>query len=438
MSFKQGQEQQTSYMDGVKVKISERYKPPPKISLPTSYSQRLSLNHHIQDNIPIYDFSFEKNAKECMKALREAKVIASVQRKERLDKIKEARAQEISNKLKQEQECKSDANAQTEDGTYKLNNTENVDANNLSTYASSTGVLIPTQVPSIYTNILTPTPLTDANTQLCSRQAMDKSPFNISDFEADTSSPFDNMALKTINDMAELAIVLQNEDKNNKQKYSYTPDNAASYTQTYANYSGNQSYNFPELPSTSAAPYVQPASCVYSASNGYYYNIMPTTYDSSYLYNNAVQQDYNNSFETTSPEKISEDDTIRIKTVPDIMKALETELNNTHINKINHPITSITRNKERLNSESKSDVDEAFKNLPKNLQVLSINISSMGFPLDRVSRACNVLGDDQKKVVEHLLAMSDLLDLGFSETQVSSALLQCDNDRDKALDKLIL
>ena len=35
------------------------------------------------------------------------------------------------------------------------------------------------------------------------------SAFNLSDFEADTSSPFDNMELKTINDLEELAQVLQ-------------------------------------------------------------------------------------------------------------------------------------------------------------------------------------------------------------------------------------
>lgn len=41
------------------------------------------------------------------------------------------------------------------------------------------------------------------------------------------------------------------------------------------------------------------------------------------------------------------------------------------------------------------------------------------------------------QIIEHLLAMSDLLDLGFHEKDVSVALLECDNDRDKALDKLI-
>lgn len=41
-------------------------------------------------------------------------------------------------------------------------------------------------------------------------------------------------------------------------------------------------------------------------------------------------------------------------------------------------------------------------------------------------------------MVEYLLAMSELMDLGFPEKDVSSALQQCNNDRDKALDKLIL
>ncbi|KRT78211.1 hypothetical protein AMK59_6813 [Oryctes borbonicus] len=432
MSLKQGQEQQSSYMDGVKVKISERYKPPPKITLPTSYSQRLSLNNHIQDNIPRYDFCFERNAKECMRALREAKTAASIHRKERLEEIKEAREKQKADKLKQEEEYKSEANVQSEEVIYN----ERVNVNNHSTYETSTGVLIPTQVTTTYTNILTPQ-LLDTNMQY-SHQTTDKSPFNISDFEADTSSPFDNMALKTINDMAELAIVLQNEGKNNQKPYPYIPINTGSYTQTYSNYTENQNYNFAELPSTSTTPYVQPSNCVYSASNGYYYNTMPSTYNSSYLYNSAIQH-YNNSFDVTSSQKLPEDDTRQMKTVPDIIKALETELNNTHINKINQAIPSTTQSKERSNSESKNDViDEDFRNLPKNLQALSKDISSMGFPLDRVSRVCKLLGDHQKKIVEHLLAMSDLLDLGFSETQVSSALLQCDNDRDKALDKLIL
>jgi len=39
--------------------------------------------------------------------------------------------------------------------------------------------------------------------------------------------------------------------------------------------------------------------------------------------------------------------------------------------------------------------------------------------------------------VDHLLALSELLDLGFSEKPASEALLINGNDRDKALDLLI-
>jgi len=55
-------------------------------------------------------------------------------------------------------------------------------------------------------SILTPVPITQSSTDThCNKTS---NAFNISDFEADTSSPFDNMELKTINEMEELAHVL--------------------------------------------------------------------------------------------------------------------------------------------------------------------------------------------------------------------------------------
>lgn len=57
--------------------------------------------------------------------------------------------------------------------------------------------------------ILRPIPIKH---QVVSTQINNNKPisaFNLSDFEADTSSPFDNMELKTINDLEELAQVLQ-------------------------------------------------------------------------------------------------------------------------------------------------------------------------------------------------------------------------------------
>lgn len=54
--------------------------------------------------------------------------------------------------------------------------------------------------------ILTPVPI---NASTFSQSTNYSRSFNISDFEQDTSSPFDNMELKTINDLEELAHVLQ-------------------------------------------------------------------------------------------------------------------------------------------------------------------------------------------------------------------------------------
>lgn len=59
-------------------------------------------------------------------------------------------------------------------------------------------------------NVLQPIPAQQINYKLSSHDTMMLTKnINISDFESDTSSPFDNMELKTINDLEELATVLK-------------------------------------------------------------------------------------------------------------------------------------------------------------------------------------------------------------------------------------
>lgn len=50
--------------------------------------------------------------------------------------------------------------------------------------------------------------------------------FNISDFENDTSSPFDSVELKTLNDMEELAHVLGGSSLSTTKKW-HTPENGS-------------------------------------------------------------------------------------------------------------------------------------------------------------------------------------------------------------------
>lgn len=41
------------------------------------------------------------------------------------------------------------------------------------------------------------------------------------------------------------------------------------------------------------------------------------------------------------------------------------------------------------------------------------------------------------QIIEHLIPLGELMDLGFDESKISAALLKFDNNKDKALDYLI-
>ncbi|CAG9833140.1 unnamed protein product [Diabrotica balteata] len=448
------------YTDNIKVKISEKYKPPPRINLAISYAQRLSLNKQIQDNMPNYEFSLEKTVLSKMKEWKEYRSGIVQERKDKIEKARE----EINEKMKKEQEEKEQADevelkTVNETGTKACTSTTatyitgtnitNINQN-YGSYSVNNDILVPTQINNQYSNILTPIPLQSYGTQQYTNPN-DKSPFNLSDFENDTSSPFDNMELKSINDMEELAQVL-NRDKNSSYKISsnsHTYSNfssvrpAAQVQPTFSNYMSNQySYNIP-----STASYVQPVVTDYSRTNGYYYDNSP--FQNQYVYKPSPPEYFTTPSSQPSATAL-ESNKPNCKSVPDIMKALETEIENTHITASvpkesyirNELITQTTRPKSTdavypRPKIKKDDLDDPLHLLPKNQQDFCRSISSMGFPLSRVVRTCQILGDDQKKVVDHLLALTDLLDLGFAEKDISDALVQCDNDKDKALDKLI-
>jgi ubiquitin-associated protein 1 len=61
----------------------------------------------------------------------------------------------------------------------------------------------------------------------------------------------------------------------------------------------------------------------------------------------------------------------------------------------------------------------------------------MGFQPELVLRAVERLGDNEKKIVDHLILLSELSPLGFDEAQISEALIKFDNNKDRALDYLI-
>ncbi|XP_023017359.2 uncharacterized protein [Leptinotarsa decemlineata] len=454
MSWKQGHD---CYTDNIKVKISERYKPPPRINIAVTYAQSLIINKQTQDNIPKYEFTTERNVLDSLRNWKSVRATAFQERRTKIEKAREEMKRVALESAEQLDEVELKTVQETAITTCTNNNfiptytsvpfSTSINQSCMN-YSTNNSILVPTQATNHYSHILTPVPLQNNENQQYSCKQHDKSPFNISDFENDTSSPFDNMELKSINDMEELAQVLNKEKKSyemNTPVYSNFPNAQPTSSQVqpqYVGYPNNQFYNIP--PSIS---YMQPPTTDYSQTNGYYYpQNQPLQQQYFYSKPSTVDYRYGTSIQSTPFETKSSN----CRSVPDIVKALEDEMENTCIGvqtpKNSFIRTSVTSQNSRPKSTDavyprpkiKTDqLDDPFDLLTIKQQEICRQICSMGFPLPRVARTYKIFGNDQKKMVEHLLALTDLLDLGFPEKDVSDALVQCDNDRDKALDKLI-
>lgn len=160
--------------------------------------------------------------------------------------------------------------------------------------AAETHTQAPVLAAPQYSAILTPLPASAKNS---SSNANPKSTFNFSDFENDTSSPFDNVELKTINDLEELAHVLQPEAKSNSStpatyQYSNLKNNNLYYGQQDQTSRESQLPNSPTTNMT-ATYYQQPSSSyqypqqqtwAYAQQHFNYYAYPASTADSKLTY----------------------------------------------------------------------------------------------------------------------------------------------------------
>ncbi|EDW84235.1 uncharacterized protein Dwil_GK14027 [Drosophila willistoni] len=140
---------------------------------------------------------------------------------------------------------------------------------------------------------------------------------------------------------------------------------------------------------------------------------------------------------------------IKSKSVPDILRELKTELqqqadkrrNRLHShNEKDHRQERDTEKEFEDNSKemlARADSNQMYQGLAGPARKLAKRISMMGFPLERVAKVVNLCGIDDKKIIEHLIPLGELMDLGFDETKISAALMKFNNNKDKALDDLI-
>lgn len=267
-------------------------------------------------------------------------------------------------------------------------------------YVTKNGILMP--IPATYgRNILNPLQAYEH------QQLNNVKSFNLSDFESDTSSPFDNMELKSINDLEELAQVLKSNQSsfpsstsNNYQpslqfnnahvSVSQLPQNI-SYNKMANSYdTANSQFNqshYPYMPSVNNYP-----SYTANPLNGYAYNsIPPTVGQASGSHLTALP---NSQYQLSSMRKS------QCKSVPDLAKEMEnTHLTNVRVDaNLPIPVRPKSTDSGYPKGKIKDGTSELLESLSKEEREICHNVSLMGFPIDRVVRICKIVGCDQKKV----------------------------------------
>uniref|UniRef100_A0A182NMR9 UBA domain-containing protein n=1 Tax=Anopheles dirus TaxID=7168 RepID=A0A182NMR9_9DIPT len=135
------------------------------------------------------------------------------------------------------------------------------------------------------------------------------------------------------------------------------------------------------------------------------------------------------------------------RSVPDIMRQLDDEVQDSATRRTRNNSQTITDRHTTANDQEAVGVSSnreagaidytKYNQLSHADQNVVKRISSMGFPLERVVWVLQRIGNDDKKIIEHLIPLSELLDLGFEGEKISDALLKFGNNKHKALDYLI-
>lgn len=381
-----------NYTDGVPVKISERYKPPPEINLPSKL-----LNQLARTQVPVafeddYNFDLER------KILSKTTEWINYRQREKSERQQRIQERELLRQKRLEVEQKEKLNQVSYPSADELSSScdeddpvaENIpERNPFSPNFNSNTILMPTQASAA-----APPTSSSANRKSHRRYASNSSnKIDFSFFESDTS-PFDHLEMKSMNEMEVLAQILKStavesdesqlernnsSDSENSEPRNINNNNVDAeqvavgaiqeqpqppYQQPNYN-SYNNYYNYPATGGTqyyNNANYTTPthqqqqtfASNVYPANNFYY----TQTYAVNYGHVGGVNN--NAPATTTAAENCLTTDKMenssKSKSVPDIVKELNDELNNSERRRIRN----YSQNSHKV-EEHRDDDDEKAK-----------------------------------------------------------------------------
>ncbi|XP_064540233.1 ubiquitin-associated protein 1 [Drosophila montana] len=490
-------------MDDVPVKIVERYKPPPLVyQLPPTIANRLaqySPNYYAEEQAYHYDYQLERSVlSKCQHWRRmrhqqhQARQMRQEQRKQERQRALEAKQKEMLGAV----EYPSAAELSSDSDDDEQLAVESPTTTTASAAATTTSInaaasreqLEPKSINSCnFYNILQPTILSGiaAAPPVVTLHKRNSS-LNYADFEYNmNSTPFDNIEMKTINDLDILAQVLHQtqltqtaqatsepepepepeREPENKVEQSQQPALELAVTTLAETKATLDSVNFQvhcddaqDIPAMYPTPlYNTPTQqhvYPHMVYNQHYY---PQLSSQQQLYpnHNYLQHSFANGY--ASPTQLpplpptsflsanTQDADAKSRSVPDILRELKTELQqaekrrtrlHSHNENESQTLALTLPQQHQPNSQQPSNAN-IFQELAVPAQKLAQRISSMGFPLERVAKVVSLCGVDDKKIIEHLIPLGELMDLGFEETKISAALLKFNNNKDKALDYLI-
>lgn len=207
-----------NYINGVPVKISEKYKPPIKIQMNQNLSHRLAnVDNEISQLLASnYDFSLEKNVLNKLSEWERVRQQQNCDRKERIRGRQQEQQRHIEQKQKQmltSVSYPSTDDLSSDDDRESSNDSTTIKQSSTDSETTTNAVILKSghfSPANCFDNILIPTVIPEQllNNRTSNILAPKFNKINYSDFENDTSSPFDNVELKTMNDLDILAQVL--------------------------------------------------------------------------------------------------------------------------------------------------------------------------------------------------------------------------------------
>lgn len=308
--------------------------------------------------------------------------------------------------------------------------------------------------------------------------------FNFSEFEAETD-PFDKAELQTINDMQELAAVLQTTSGNTACQQTFVTSNpqqnSTSYNpQQFPYYNNHQQpyyyrqgqYQRQQVEQQMPVPYFPPYKEQQQEASTSTSNVVNS--ETSSLKSSKSVGDIMNEIqreaEAMEQMKLREQRKVSSQTPPPRVANLsQTQRKNVLDDWIPWPDLDPKPAESKKEEEQESSV---LDNLSQKNRKTCRQISDMGFPLERVAKVCEKLGDDQQQIVnyclmvaklseeekfpvkeveealllhnvneenarKHLKAYQQLADIGFDSSSIHKALVECQLDYSKALEQLL-